>query len=144
MKKLTEIKKLIENIINEYLYENNENSKEIVFVRTKKFNNKGTINKLPYNGIQCWAIYENDLEKYIKELELWGGNKKDIELINSNGYEIFALDYTKAHKYVMGESDIIPKLEPFNKEKHILNFLKQGEKSLIEYVADMKYQIILL
>jgi hypothetical protein len=72
-----------------------------------------------------------------------GGNKKDIELINSNGYEIFALDYTKAHKYVMGESDIIPKLEPFNKEKHILNFLKQGEKSLIEYVAEMKYQIIL-
>jgi glycosyltransferase involved in cell wall biosynthesis len=76
MKKLTEIKKLIENIINEYLYENNENSKEIVFVRTKKFNNKGTINKLPYNGIQCWAIYENDLEKYIKELELWGVIRK--------------------------------------------------------------------
>ena len=121
-----------------------DNNEDILFIRTKKFNNIGTVNKLPYNGIQCWAIYENDIEKYIKELELWGGNKRDIEIIKPKNYKIFALDYPKTHKYVMGESDIIPKLETFNKEKHILNFIKQSEKSMLEYVADMKYQIILL
>lgn len=36
-------------------------------------------------------IYENDLDKYIEELELWGGKKKNVEIINPSGYDIFAL-----------------------------------------------------
>jgi hypothetical protein len=43
----------------------------------------------------------------------------------------------------MGEIDEAPKLEPFNEHKHRLKFIKQGDKSMIPYVSDMKYQIIL-
>ena len=117
---------------------------KLLFVRTNNFNNKGTKRKLPYDGIQCWCIYEKDLTKYIQALELWGGSEKDIEIISSDDFKIFALDYSLAHKYVMGETDIVPELEPFNVNKHRLKFIKQGEKSMLEYVANMKYQIILI
>jgi hypothetical protein len=125
-----------------------ENNDDIIFVRTKNFDNTGTFNKLPYNGIQCWAIYEKDLDKYIQELELWGGKKKNVEIINPIGYDIFALDYPMAHKYVMGESDEIPKPIPFNKNKHTMKFIKQNEKSILEYISELGmrkkcYQILL-
>ena len=44
----------------------------------------------------------------------------------------------------MGEIDELPKLEPFDVKKHILLFKEQGEKSMLKYAADMKYQIILM
>lgn len=125
------------------LNENTNIKNEIIFIRTKKFNNEETINKLPYDGIQCWCIFKNDFDKYITELELWGGNKKDVEIIPSDGFNIFALYYPLAHKYVMGETDKVPELEPFNVHKHRMKFIKQGEKSMLDYVADMKYQILL-
>lgn len=137
------MKKFITTTIIEFLNENVQKN-DIIFVRTKKFNNTGTINKLPYNGIHCWTIYRNDLQKYIDELELWGGKKKDVEIIDSNNYSIFALDYPQTHKYVMGEIDNLPKLEPFDVQKHILKFKKQGKKCMLEYLSDMKYQIILM
>lgn len=116
---------------------------DIIFVRTKKFNNNGTTNSLPYSGIQCWAIYGKDLEKYIIELELWGGRRKDVEIINTIGYNIFALDYQKAHKFVMGEISEPPELEIFDKQRHILLFVKQDGKSILEYIANIEYQVIL-
>jgi hypothetical protein len=119
------------------------NDEKIIFVRTKNFNNSGTVNKLPYEGIQCWAIYETDLDKYIEELELWGGNKKNVEIINPIGFSIYALNYTEAHKYVMGEISNPPKLEKFDDVKHRLNFIKQGGKSMLAYASDLSYQIIL-
>ena len=140
---MKDLKQFIKTTIREYLNENVQKN-DIIFVRTKNFDNTGTINKLPYNGIQCWAIYENDLQKYTDELELWGGKSKDVEIIDSNGYRIFALNYPQTHKYVMGEIDELPELEPFDVQKHILRFKKQGEKSMLEYVSDMKYQIILM
>jgi hypothetical protein len=48
------------------------------------------------------------------------------------------------HDYVMGDSDEIPKLEKFNPNEHIMKFIKQGGKSILGYVSDMKYQIILI
>jgi hypothetical protein len=140
---MKDLKEFIKTTIREFLNENVQKN-DIIFVRTKNFDNTGTINKLPYNGIQCWAIYENDLQKYIDELELWGGKNKDVEIIDSNGYRIFALNYPQTHKYVMGEIDELLELEPFDVQKHILRFKKQGEKSMLEYVSDMKYQIILM
>jgi hypothetical protein len=114
-----------------------------IFVRYDKFDNIGTKRKLPYKGIQCWCIYEDDLDKYITELELWGGDRKSITIIDGEGYTKYALDYTKTHNYVMGDSDVLPELEKFNPNKHIMRFIKQPKKSILEYVADMKYQIIL-
>ena len=114
-----------------------------IFVRYDKFDNIGTKRKLPYKGIQCWCIYEDDLDKYITELELWGGDRKSITIMDGEGYTKYALDYTKTHNYVMGDSDVLPELEKFNPNKHIMIFIKQPKKSILEYVADMKYQIIL-
>ena len=114
-----------------------------IFVRYDKFDNIGTKRKLPYKGIQCWCIYEDDLDKYITELELWGGDRKSITIMDGEGYNEYALDYTKTHNYVMGDSDVLPELEKFNPNKHIMRFIKQPKKSILEYVADMKYQIIL-
>lgn len=137
------MKQYIKTTIQEFLNENVQKN-DIIFVRTKQFDNTGTNRELPYDGIQCWAIYENDLQKYIDELELWGGKQKDVEIIDLNDYKAFALDYPQTHKYVMGEIDELPKLEPFDVQKHILTFKKQGEKSMLEYTAVMKYQIILM
>ena len=114
-----------------------------IFVRYDKFDNIGTLRKLPYKGIQCWCIYEDDLDKYITELELWGGDRKSITIMDGEGYDKYALDYTKTHNYVMGDNDVLPELEKFNPNKHIMRFIKQPKKSILEYVADMKYQIIL-
>jgi hypothetical protein len=47
-----------------------ENNDDYVFIRTEKFDNKGTVNKLPYEGIHCWFIKKNDIPKYTQELEL--------------------------------------------------------------------------
>lgn len=115
----------------------------IIFVRTNKFDNSGTIRKLPYDGIQCWAIYSSDYDKYITELELWGGNRKDVEIIDPNNKEIFAIDYSKAHRYVMGEREELPQLEVYNPDIHIMRFKKNDGKSMLEYSAQMKYQIII-
>jgi hypothetical protein len=114
-----------------------------IFVRYDKFSNRGTKRKLPYKGIQCWCIYEDDLDKYITELELWDGDRKYISIIDGEGYDKYALDYTKTHNYVMGNSDVLPELEKFNPNKHIMRFHKKPENFMLEYVADMKYQIIL-
>jgi len=121
---------------------------KIIFVRTRNFDNTGTKRKLPYDGVQCWCISENDLDNYIKELELWGGNRNDIEIIDPIGYDIYALNYPKTHKYVMGEAGELPELEPFNQEKHRMKYIKQGEKSILKYVSELGanelcYQIIL-
>jgi hypothetical protein len=123
----------------------NENTKEdFVFIRTEKFDNTGTINKLPYDGIHCWYIKKTDISKYIEELELWGGNRKDVTIVNPDNKEVYAVDYDQAHKYVMGETNKIPKLQEFDENKHRLRFVKQVGKSMIPYVADKKYQIILI
>ena len=45
---------------------------------------------------------------------------------------------------VMGESDEIPELESFNEQKHRLKYIKQGEKSMLAYISEMKYQIFLI
>ena len=120
-----------------------EVGQKYIFVRSDDFDNTGTKRKLPYEGIHCWCIYEKDLEKYIKELELWGGNKKSVRVINGDKYNKYAINYKMAHNYVMGNSDDIPKLEKFDTDKHIIKFIKQGKKSMLEYIADMKYQILL-
>lgn len=141
------IEQFIKTTIREFLNEST-NDDNIIFVRTKNFDNTGTLNKLPYDGIQCWAIYENDLDKYIVELELWGGKKKNVEIINPSGHDIFALNYPMTHKYVMGETDEIPELIPFNKNEHIMRYIKQSGKSMLDYVSElgmgkMCYQILL-
>lgn len=142
-----ELRKFIKTTIREYLNES-VNDDNIISVRTKNFDNTGTLNKLPYDGIQCWCIYENDLSKYIEELELWGGKKKNVEIINPSGYDIFALNYPMVHKYVMGETDEIPELIQFNKNIHVMRYIKQSGKSMLEYVSElgmgkMCYQILL-
>ena len=114
-----------------------------IFVRTDDFDNTGTMRELPYDGIHCWCIYEKDLDKYIEELELWGGNRKKVKIVNGENYNKYAINYKMAHDYVMGESDKLPKLEKFNPDEHIMRFEKQKEKSMLDYVADMKYQILL-
>jgi hypothetical protein len=43
----------------------------------------------------------------------------------------------------MGEVNEIPKLESFNVNKHRIKFIKQHGKTMLEYVADLTYQIIL-
>ena len=120
-----------------------ETRSEYIFVRYDNFDNSGTKRKLPYKGIQCWCIYEDDLDKYITELELWGGNRYDVRIINGNEFNKYELDYTNTHNYVIGDSDVLPELEKFNPNKHIMRFIKQPEKSMLEYIGDMKYQIIL-
>ena len=63
--------------------------------------------------------------------------------MNSVGFKVFAINYPMAHKYVMGEVNEIPKLESFNVNKHRIKFIKQHGKTMLEYVADLTYQIIL-
>lgn len=144
-----DIRKMIDKVKNFKLFVNeNIQNNDVIFVRTKNFDNTGTLNKLPYDGIQCWAIYESDLEKYIEELELWGGKRKNVEIINPTGYIIFAIDYPMTHKYVMGEIDKAPELIPFNPTKHVMKYIKQSGKSMLEYVSElgmgkMCYQILL-
>ena len=120
-------------------YENFTN--KIIFVRFERFDNDSTVRELPYKGIHCWAIYEKDFDKYIKELELWGGNRKYVKILEPKD-KIYALNYKQSHKYVMGEDDKLPELETFNPDKHVMKFIKQTGKSMLEYCADMKYQII--
>lgn len=43
----------------------------------------------------------------------------------------------------MGETDEIPVLEPFNENIHKMKFKKQYGKSMLKYIADMNYQILL-
>lgn len=126
----------------------NESYTDIIFVRTSKFDNTGTINKLPYRGIQCFAISQNDLDKYRKELELWGGSSGDIQIVDNDNLVPYALDYQKCHQYVMGESGEVPKLEPFNPDKHVMKFHKRDGKSMLEWISDLGlgkdcYQVIL-
>ena len=144
---MKDLRGFIKTTIREFLNES-VNDDNIIFVRTKNFDNTGTLNKLPYDGIQSWCIYENDLSKYIEELELWGGKKKNVEIINPSGYDIFALNYPMVHKYVMGETDEIPELIQFNKNIHVMRYIKQSGKSMLEYVSElgmgkMCYQILL-
>ena len=131
-----------------YLKFFNESQRDIIFVRTLKFDNWGTTNKLPYKGIQCFAIYQNDLDKYRKELELWGGDSSDIQIVNSNGLVPYALNYNKCHQYVMGESEELPKPETFNPDKHVMTFHKMHGKSMLEWISDLGlgrecYQVII-
>ena len=144
-----EIREMIDKVKNfkQFVNENFQNN-DVIFVRTKNFDNTGTLNKLPYEGIQCWAIYESDLEKYIEELEFWGGKRKNVEIIKPTGYNIFAIDYPMTHKYVMGETDEVPELIPFDKKIHTMKYLKQSGKSMLEYISElgmgkMCYQILL-
>jgi hypothetical protein len=132
-----------------YLKYFKESKSDIIFVRTNSFDNSGTINKLPYSGIQCFAIHQNDLDKYIKELELWGGNSSDVEVVDSTGLTPYALDYGKVHSWVMGDSDVLPELEVFNSSKHTMEFHRQGDKSMLEWISDLGlgrscYQVILV
>lgn len=126
----------------------NESQRDIIFVRTSKFDNTGTTNKLPYGGIQCFAIYQNDLDKYRKELELWGGDSKDIQIVDNSGLVPYALDYNKCHQYVMGESGELPQPEPFNPDKHTMKFHRREGKSMLDWISDLGlgkecYQVIL-
>jgi hypothetical protein len=121
-----------------------ETEQKYIFVRTDDFDNTGTMRELPYDGIHFWCIYEKDFDKYIEELELWGGNRKSVRIIDGDGYEKYAINYKVTHDFVMGYNDKVPKLEKFNPNKHIMNFIKQGKNSMLEYVADMKYQILLV
>lgn len=132
----------------QFVNENITNDK-IIFVRTRNFDNQGTTKKLPYEGIQCWAIYEDDFGKYVDELELSGGRRKNVEIINPAEFDVYALNYRKAHKYVMGQTEEIPQLEPFDETKHILKFNKTEPKHMLEYASDLLngvlcYQIILV
>ena len=133
----------MKDLIKKILKESTPN-RNYIFVRTDKFDNTGTIRKFPYKGISCWCIYEDDYEKYVNELELWGGNEKDVRVVNPGDKEIFVIDYPLIHKYVMGESDVIPEPKPFDPNKHIMKFIKQPHKSMLEYISDMKYQILLI
>ena len=121
-----------------------ETERNYIFVRTDDFDNTGTIRKLPYDGIHCWCIYEDDFDKYIEELELWGGSRKKVRIVDGDNYKKYAINYKMTHDYVMGDSDEIPELENFNPNKHIMKFIKQSKKSMLSYVADIRYQIILL
>ena len=121
-----------------------ETERNYIFVRTDDFDNTGAIRKLPYDGIHCWCIYEDDFDKYIEELELWGGSRKKVRIVDGNNYKKYAINYKMAHDYVMGDSDKTPELEKFNPNEHIMKFIKQGKKSMLNYIADMKYQIILI
>lgn len=102
--------------------------------------------KLPYKGVQCFAIFLNDLEKYYDELELWGGNRKDVEILSNDNYNTYAINYIKTHKYIMGELTL--NLELFDKTKHVMKFHKQDKKSMLMYASDLMlnkkcYQILL-
>ena len=132
------LKQTIRKVLREEL------EQKYIFVRTDDFDNIGTVRELPYDGIHCWCIYEKDFDKYITELELWGGNENKVRIVDGDTYEKYAINYRMAHDYVMGNNDEIPKLEKFNPNKHIMSFIKQGQKSMLEYVADMKYQILLI
>ena len=121
-----------------------ETEQNYIFVRTDDFDNTGAIRKLPYDGIHCWCIYEDDFDKYIEELELWGGSRKKVRIVDGDNYKKYAINYKMTHDYVMGDSDEIPELENFNPNKHIMKFIKQSKKSMLSYVADIRYQIILL
>ena len=126
----------------------NESQIDVIFVRTSKFDNTGTTNKLPYNGIQCFAIYQNDLDKYRKELELWGGDSNDIQIVDNDNLVPYALDYNKCHQYVMGESKELPKPEPFNPDRHTMKFHRREGKSMLDWISDLGlgkecYQVIL-
>ena len=72
-----------------------------------------------------------------------GRKWKKVRVVDGDNYKKYAINYKMAHDYVMGDSDEIPKLEKFNPNEHIMKFIKQGGKSILDYVADMKYQIIL-
>lgn len=73
----------------------------------------------------------------------YGGDRKDIRIIDADVYNKLAINYKQAHDYVMCNSDQLPKLERFDADKHIMRFTKQPAKSMLDYIADMKYQILL-
>jgi hypothetical protein len=126
----------------------------ILFVKYKLFDNSQTERKLPYDGISAWAIRKIDLNKYIKLFDYikhqhpeLGGGSENLEIVNPSGKKIFALDYEKTNNYVLGESDEIPELEPFNPKKHKLEFVlvyqnpwNQRDKM---YNPNLKYQVLL-
>lgn len=101
----------------------------VLFVKYKLWDNSQAQRKLPYPGISAWAIRKIDLKKLLNFFDdikrlypSMGGGSENIEIVNPSGKKVVALDYKKANKYVVGDSDEEPVEEKFDPQKHLVRF----------------------
>ena len=119
----------------------NENTDKIVFLRNTKYSNTGTKRHLPWDGIHAWAVKTSDLDKFFEQAYFQGSDKKDfIQVLPQN---VYAINFKIADDYVKGISDVAPKLEKFDSNRHVLTFRKLSGKQMYQYHSDLDYQILM-
>ena len=128
-----------------------ESYSDVLFVKYTLWDNSQTIRELPFPGQSAWAIKKTDLFKYKdfldnvkKHYPELGGGSENLKIVEPNG-EVIALNYADANNYVMGDSNTIPEPEPFNPEKHCVEFGSWFDlfKDIDSYKPKLKYQVLL-
>ena len=119
---------------------------KVIFLKYLKFNNSQCVRTFPYHGESWWVIKSIHYKRFLK---LMGDDSnKDKDFINPKNWkvvegkdmkykEIFSIDYPKMNDYVMGESDIIPELLPFNPKLHCSGW----KPTALESAGFSKYEI---
>jgi hypothetical protein len=129
----------------------NESSSDVIFVKYGLWDNSQTVRHLPIPGISAWAIKKSELFKYEDFLDSvkkyhpeLGGGSEHIKVITPKG-DVVAINYEEANNYVMGNSNHIPKPEPFNPEIHCLTFRPWIDlfKNINSYIPKPKYQVLI-
>lgn len=106
---------------------NKDDMSKVVFVKYLKFNNDKCIRTFPYQGESWWVIKSIHYNRFIKLITDKTNPDKDftnrknwkiVEGEDMKGKDIYSIDYKLMNSYVVGESDIIPELIPFNPKLH--------------------------
>lgn len=125
-------------------------SDNVIFLRNVRYDNSTTKRKLPYMGIQCWAINENDIEYFYNQSYYTGrgstGDRKNYVEVNPIGFDIYALDFKQAHEYVMGLRPEPPVPELFDAIIHTLRFVAcdPTHKNIYSHHSELTYQIVMI
>jgi hypothetical protein len=119
---------------------------KVVFLKYLKYDNSKCVNPFPYEGESWWLIKSIHYKRFLKLMN--NDSIKDKDFINPKnwkivkgedmkGSEIYSLDYRLINEYVMGESDVIPKLTPFNPKLHC----SEWKPNDMSYLGFSKYEI---
>lgn len=88
----------------------------IIFVRVN-FDNSRTVRQLPYSGIHAWAMDAEEWDWF----RFTYANLNPIIIGSPDDYQrIGAISYKDVDRYVMGLSDTVPPIVPFDPDQHCL------------------------
>lgn len=118
---------------------------KVIFVKYLKFNNSECVRKLPYDGESWWAIRSIHHRRLLKLIDSRHedkdfGNRKNWLIVRGEDMEyndIRSIDYRVANDYVMGNSDRVPELLPFNPSLHCCDW----SPNKLYHLGFSKYEI---